>query len=274
MRNIAIISGSVFFILLACGKSIDYSKAKFEEVFRPYGVKSGYIKYQVTGDEEGYEELWWDGYGLYTHKHRSVVSVKYGKVPMEGWDISTPEYIYSYGRRYQKKYIREKLTYEYTPDSIIGSMRPNNLIIMLKSKWERMTPEQKKKLGPVIAKFARDLQLGIVYKGKISKPNELFTKKIAGKKTDVYKVRGRDIRLFIWKGVPLGWEVITEGGSFIKTEAVEIKENINVPADKFAALQGPKVLTKVYTQDSVAVQQERILINELLRTYLPELFQE
>lgn len=274
MRNAIIPAIVIGVILVACGQSIDYTKAKFEDIFRPYGVKSGYIKYKVTGDEEGYEELWWDGYGLYTHKHRSVVSVKYGNVPIEGWDISTPEYIYSYGRRYNKKFIKEKLTYEYTPDSIIGSMRPNNLIMILKSKWERMTPEQKKKLGPVIKKFARDLQLGIVYKGKITKPNDLFTKKIAGKKADVYKVRGQDVRLFIWKGIPLGWEVITQGGTYTLTEAEEVKENINVPADKFTALQGPKVLTKVYTQDSVAVQQERILINELLKTYLPELFEE
>jgi hypothetical protein len=261
-------------LVLSCGQSVDYSKAKFEDVFRPYDIKSGYIKYKVSGDEEGTEELWWDGYGLYTHKHRSVVNVKYGKVPIEGWDIGTPEYIYSYGRRYQKNFIREKLTYEYIPDSIVGSMRPNNLILLLKSKWERMTPEQKKKLGPSIRKFARDLQLGIVYKGRISKPNELFTKQIAGRKADVYKVEGQDIRLFMWKGIPLGWEVITGRGSFILTQAEEVKENISVPADKFAPLQGEKVLTKVYTQDSVAVQQERILINELLKTYLPELFEE
>jgi hypothetical protein len=273
MRIVLSISVILLIALLSCGQSIDYSKAKFEEVFRPYDIKSGYIKYKVSQDEEGIEELWWDGYGLYTHKYRNVVNVRYGKVPIESWDIGTPEYLYSYGRRYQKNYIREKLTFEYIPDSIVGSMRPNNLILLLKSKWERMTPEQKKKLGPAIRKFARDLQLGIVYKGKISKPNELFTKQIAGKKADVYKVEGKDIRLFMWKGIPLGWEVITEGG-FVLTQAEEVKENMNVPAEKFTALQGEKVLTKVYTQDSVAVQQERILINELLKTYLPELFEE
>ncbi len=259
--------------VVGCGKKKDYSKLSIEEVFRPYDVKSGYIKYKVSGHEEGYQEHWWDEYGLKTHKHRDVVSVKFGNVPMEGWDIGTKEWLYSYGRRYKKNYIRKELRYEYIPDSIIGSARPNNLFLILKSRWEKLSPEQKNKLGPKIEKFAKELQLGIVYKGMIQKPNQLFVKKIAGKKADVYKVKGRDIRLFIYKGIPLGWEVLTESGAQIFVEAVEIKENIKVPPDKFGPLKGPKVRTVIYTDDSVAVQQEKILINEMLKTYLPELFE-
>ncbi len=256
-----------------CGKKKDYANLSIEEVFRPYGIKSGYIKYKVSGDDEGYEYLWWDEYGLKTHKHRQVVSVKYGNVPLEGWDIGTKEWIYSYGRRYKKKYIKKELRYEYTPDSIIGSARPNNLLLILRGRWNKLTPEQRNKIGPAIEKFAKELQLGIVYKGMIQKPNQLFTKKIVGKKADVYKVKGKDIRIFVYKGIPLGWEVITPDGSEIFVEAVEIKENIEVPPDKFGPLKGPKVRTVVYTEDSLAVQQEKILINEMLKTYLPELFE-
>ncbi len=259
--------------VVGCGKKKDYSKLKLEEVFHPYDVKSGYIKYKVSGDEEGYEELWWDDYGLKTHKHRSVVSVKFGRVPIEGWDIGTKEWLYSYGRRFKRKFIKKELRDTFIPDSIIGSARPNNLFLILKGRWDKLSPEQKNKLGPKIEKFAKELQLGIVYKGMIQKPNQLFVKKIAGKKADVYKVKGKDIRLFIYKGIPLGWEVLTESGSQVFVEAVEVKENIKVPPDKFGPLQGPNVRTVIYTDDSVAVQQEKILINEMLKTYLPELFE-
>lgn len=251
MRVRNLIWVSLGLLVVSCGgQKIDYTTAKLEDVYRPYQIKSATIKYEYKGDWEGYEELTFDDYG-WKQKRYYKKKPRNATVWFEGLDIIMPDYIISINMSKR-----------------VGSKRPNVFIYQLRKRWDNADPETRKSLGPKIQKFAKQMNLGLAYHGRLKSLTEEsgIRKTVAGKKCEVYKLLDQDLRLFVWENIVLGTEALTPGGKTIIMEATEIKENPSIPVEAFVPPADVK-LTE-YTTDSLYVKNEMIFMRQLLDYYL------
>ncbi len=241
-------------LVLACGgKKIDYTKAKLEDIYRPFDLKSGIVKYKYTGEIEGVQELYFDDYGWKQVIYYNKMPKHGAKHELVGLDIITPERIVSIDL-YKKK----------------GSVRPNMFIKIFRQLWEMMPPEKKKELGPKIEKFSKEMNIGLAYRDLIVNltAQSGIKKRIAGRQCEVYKLQGQPLRIFLWKKIVLGTELV-KGGKVIRMEATEVKENAQIPPEKFDwKTWCPDAELKEYTEDSLYVKNERIFVTQLLNHYL------
>ncbi len=238
-------------VLAGCGKKIDYKTAKLEDIYKPYDVKSGIIKYKYSGDMNGIQEMYFDDYGWKQVIYYEKTPAHGSKFTMKGLDIIMPDYIISIDM-----------------NKMEGSKRPNVMFLTLKQIWDATPENQKTELGPKIEKFTKQMNLGLVYRDYLVNMTEEsgIRKKIAGKQCEVYKLMNGDMRLFVWKKIVLGTEFLSNQGKEIIMEATEVKENVPIPAEKYNVPSG--VTIKEYTMDSLYVRNERIFIRQLLSHYL------
>ncbi|MEO0146117.1 MAG: hypothetical protein ABIM46_07040 [candidate division WOR-3 bacterium] len=240
-------------VLLAagCGKKIDYTKAKLEEIYRPYDIKSGIIKYKYSGDMEGIQELYFDDYGWKQVIYYEKTPAHGTKMTLKGLDIIMPDYIISINM-----------------NKMEGSKRPNLMFLTLKQIWDMTPANERLTLGPKIEKFSKQMNLGLAYRDYLVNMTEEsgVRKTVAGKQCEVYKLMNGDMRLFVWKKIVLGTEFLSPQGKTIIMDATEVKDNVPIPPEKYNVPVGATI--KEYTMDSLYVRNERIFITQLLSHYL------
>ena len=247
----SILMGAVAIMVAGCGKKIDYTKAKIEEIYRPYQIKSGIVKYKYGGDLEGIQELYFDDYGWKQVIYYEKTPVRGSKITLKGLDIIMPDYIISINM-----------------NKMEGSKRPNVMFMTLRQIWDMTPANERTKLGPKIEKFSKQMNLGLAYRDYLVNMTEEsgVRKNVAGKQCEVYKLMNGDMRLFVWKNLVLGTEFLSPGGQTITMEAVEFKDNAPIPPEKYNVPAGATI--KEYTMDSLYVRNERIFITQLLSHYL------
>ncbi len=92
--------------------SINAQQDEKKEEFNPFAVKSGYIKYELSGDATGFEELWWDDFG---NKRRRFTKSS-SEVTLLGMTQKEEVHelvIFNDGVVYSIDYIEERNTKEY-----------------------------------------------------------------------------------------------------------------------------------------------------------------
>ena len=138
-----ILAGIAAIVVAGCGKKIDYTKAKIEEIYRPYEIKSGIVKYKYGGDLEGIQELYFDDYGWKQVIYYEKTAVHGSKMTLKGLDIIMPDYIISINM-----------------NKMEGSKRPNVMFLTLKQIWDMTPANDRLTLGPKIEKFSKQMNLG------------------------------------------------------------------------------------------------------------------
>jgi hypothetical protein len=294
----------IMFLVLSCGQNIDYTKAKLEDVFRPYGIEKGVIEYNYTGEEEGKEKLIFKDWG---HFQVRIKETQAQHVPLKRFEILSPAEKVNYSQtckclKYkirmdtlgedkgvyyydstkgeyvkgnpfceeQKREIREvsgvkqKVCTEYAWE---GSIRPNALYDVLESIWDTASPKTKQLIGPAIKKCAKEMSIGFIYAAAIV---EMPTKKhIAGREATFYKVYGKDVRIFVWKDIILGSEVLQETGKKIIVEAIKVDENPKITDDMFKI--PPEFPAPVkYDTASFIYKQEKNIAEQVVNICLSE----
>ncbi len=293
-----------FVFLLACeGEKIDWTKAKTEDAYRPYEIEKGFIEYKYSGEEEGKETLVFKDWG---HWQLRIKETKAQNVPLKKFELITPSEIVNY--KYSCKcleykirtseeedkgvYYYDSLKGEYVPGNPFcikqrkeireiggikqltcveydweGSVRPNAMFYVLSTIWDTASPKAKQKLGPLMRRFAKEMSIGFIYASAIV---EMPTKQhIAGKKATFYKVQNKDIRLFIWKNIILGSEVISETGKKITVEATKLDENPKITDETFNIPPDFPMPVK-YDTASFIFKREKNLAEQLVNIYLSE----
>ncbi len=287
----------LFFITACGGQNIDYATAELEDVFRPYELEKGEVLYKISGVEEGKEYLIFDNWG---HRQKRARDTKAGSVPIKTLRIQTPKDITSYKLscecvKYRIKdepgvmyYDKEKGEYVkgnpycLKKNKVVkevngikqlvcanyvweGSRRPNALYVVLHEIWDTASAETRKKLGPIIRGLSKEMALGFLYAAMIEKLP--IKKKIAGKDAEVYKVYGKDIRIFLWKNIILGSEVLT--GKQLLVEAEKVNENPKIDETTFQIPPDfpPPVL---YDTASRVFKNEKNVAEQIVNIYLRE----
>ncbi len=297
MRRFLPIFGLIF--LTACGgENIDYATAELEQVFRPYELEKGEVLYKISGVEEGKEYLIFDNWG---HRQKRARDTKAGSTVIKTLKIQTPSDIVSYKLscecvKYRIKdepgvmyYDREKGQYvkgnpycikknkvvkevngikQLTCAKYVweGSKRPNALYVVLHEIWDTASAETRRKLGPVIRGLSKEMSLGFLYASMIEKLP--IKKKIAGIDTEVYKVYNKDIRIFLWKNIILGSEVLT-GGKKLLVEAEKVNKNPRIDESTFQIPPDfpPPV---IYDTASRIFKNEKYVAQQIVDIYLKE----
>jgi len=247
-----VLMGMVMGFFSGCGgQKIDYKTATLEQIYQPYGVKSGIIKYKYGGDQLGIQELYFDDYGWKQVIYYEKAPAHDPNLVMKGLDIIMPDYIISINMVKME-----------------GSKRPNVMFLTLKQIWDATPPDQRMELGPKIQKFTKQMNLGLAYRDYLVNMSEESSvyQDVAGKKCEVYKLMNGDMRLFVWNKIVLGTEFLSPKGQTIKLEATDFQDNVPIPAEKYNVPSG--VTLKEYTMDSLYVRNERIFIRQLLSHYL------
>jgi len=284
-------------LLAACGQEIDYATAELEEVFRPYQIEKGEVLYKISGVEEGKEHLIFDNWG---HRQRRTRDTQAGSVPIKTFRIQTPKDITSYklscecleyrikdepGVMYYDKekgeYVKgnpyclkkNKVVKEVNGIKQLvcanyvweGSKRPNALYVVLHELWDTASAETRRKLGPIIRDLSKEMALGFLYAAMIERLP--IKKKIAGKDAEVYKVYGKDIRIYLWKNIILGSEVLT--GKKLIVEAEKVNENPKIDETTFQIPPDfpPPV---IYDTASKIFKNEKYVAQQIVDMYLRE----
>ncbi len=286
--------------IVGCGgsESINFAKADLEDVFKPYAIEKGYIVYKYSGVEEGKEILIFDKWGHLQKRNKETQSQG---VPLKNFQLQSPDEIYSYSwvcecLEYKIKkepgvyyYDKEKGEYvegnpycikknkvvkvvngvrQLTCDSYAweGSRRPNALYYVLRSIWDTASAKTRQTLGPIFRDLAREMNLGFIYSSALEKLP--VKRKIAGKDTEVFKVYGKDIRLFVWKNIILGSEVLTPGKKLI-VEAIEVNEKPKIDENTFKLPEDfpPPV---IYDTLSQIFKNEKYVAEQVVNMYLQE----
>ncbi len=168
-----------------------------------FAVKSGYVKYKLTGNITGTKELWWDDYGQKTREleqSKTVTKI----LGMSRTDETHKLEIINKDNFFAVNYKENKATKGKVPD------------YSAKSVIENMTEAEQKKLSDDVLAGLGGRRLG--------------TEKVLGYTCDVISVMGA--KSWVYKGVTLKTYVKILGMEN-NSAAVEFKPNISVDASKF-----------------------------------------
>lgn len=201
MKRILLSLSIAIFAIAAIAQETDYKQ---------FAIKSGYVEYELTGNTAGTKKFWWDNYG---EKSRT--------------EIKSTTTIKIFGRTSKEEQHSISVTNgttNYTWDLIKGTAYKTSneeYVDMGKELTEGMTEAEIEQMGQDIIDALGGERLG--------------TEKILGKECEVLKIMMA--KVWIYKGVPLKSEAKALGISANEI-AIEIKENIRIPASTFEPDKG------------------------------------
>ncbi len=171
-----------------------------------YAVKSGYIKYDISGNTKGTKEIWWDNYGDISRTEVNTVTT----TRFLGTTSETKTHTLNIMKGDKFWSI------DYLNNTAQKGISP--VYQQATEMSENMTEAEAKKLGEDILASMGGERLG----------NELFL----GKSCEIVTLLG--IKSWIYKGLLLKSEGNLLG---FKTNEIAVKfdENISVPASRFVA---------------------------------------
>jgi hypothetical protein len=182
-----------------------------QEQGKYFFVKSGYIEYQLTGNSSGKKIIWFDNYGM----KMSTLTESATTISILGIKKTTKE-------------------------SNLEIRNGNDIwkIDLLTKKGSKMNIEYASKIGKDLTQNRSDAELLAMERNVI----EEFGAKIEGYETLlghkclVFKLGSS--KFWQYKGIPLRSEVSALGLAKVNEIAIELKENISVPAEKFKLPDG------------------------------------
>ncbi|MCA9398525.1 MAG: hypothetical protein KC618_02165, partial [Candidatus Omnitrophica bacterium] len=181
------------------------------EATKRYDVKSGYIKYDITGQTEGKEELYWTNYGeeegRYTETSVNVFGIE-----------------------------QSNRTVNIINGQWANAVNPNNNTATKVNHEELM----EKMAGKTPTDFSNAMIEA--FGGE-----KTGVEKILGKKCDIYTLKNfGDMKVWVYKGLALKSEANIMGFEY-RTQAVEFKENTNIEQTKVTL---PSNVTVVQEMDA------------------------
>jgi len=188
-----------------------------------YKLKSGYIKYQLDGQNKGTEELYWDNFGQNEARYTNISMTVFGMA-------QTTNSIYIIDG-----------DWAYSVDGQTNTAtKINYTAMMTKMKGGDNTQKPMDFSEEMIQAF------GGVKAG---------TEKILGKTATIYNLANMgDYRVWLWKGVPLKSEANFMGFA-VNMVAVEFKENVRVAQAKLTLPPGVTVVDKQDVADMPDAEQ-------------------
>ena len=188
-----------------------------------YILKSGIIEYKVSGQQEGSETLYFTDHGQkearYTNTQMSIFGSKQG---FNSVNIIDGEWSYNLNLKTNEA---TKINYKEFMDSM------------------------SKQYGSQQNQYFSEEMLAAMGGKKIK------TEKILGKTCDVYEMSDFGSKTWVYKGMPLKYEMNMMGMVF-KSEAVKIQENPSIDSKKFELPKDVKIVEmKVKPQDMPSQEQ-------------------
>jgi hypothetical protein len=198
---------------------IIFKTVSCQDVFR-FAIKSGHVKYRLTGNNIGYEEIYWDDYGAkyYTEENYKEISEEYGFLKekkehsifiFKGAEVINVDMISKTGTISNK-----------------GSYKTEE------NRKRQLTEQEQEEMSE---KIIRSLNLEVVGK-----------KKILGRECTV--LNGVYSKYWIYKGVPLKTET-TFDNFIVDSKAKIFQENIDIPPERFEPPPGVRI-TDVTEQEN------------------------
>ena len=188
-----------------------------------YILKSGIIEYKVSGQQEGSETLYFTDHGQkearYTNTQMSIFG---SKQEFNSVNIIDGEWSYNLNLKTNEA---TKINYKEFMDSM------------------------SKQYGSQQNQYFSEEMLAAMGGKKIK------TEKILGKTCDVYEMSDFGSKTWVYKGMPLKYEMNMMGMVF-KSEAVKIQENPSIDSKKFELPKDVKIVEmKVKPQDMPSQEQ-------------------
>ncbi|MCA9407559.1 MAG: hypothetical protein H6755_07900 [Candidatus Omnitrophica bacterium] len=188
-----------------------------------YILKSGIIEYKVSGQQEGSETLYFTNHGQkearYTNTQMSIFG---SKQEFNSVNIIDGEWSYNLNLKTNEA---TKINYKEFMDSM------------------------SKQYGSQQNQYFSEEMLAAMGGKKIK------TEKILGKTCDVYEMSDFGSKTWVYKGMPLKYEMNMMGMVF-KSEAVKIQENPSIDSKKFELPKDVKIVEmKVKPQDMPSQEQ-------------------
>jgi hypothetical protein len=195
MKNRNII---VFLLLLImfCGCR---SGKKDGPVFKRYGVKAGIIEFEIKGDTSANETMYFDHWGMREAKYTQ------GENSLNG--------------------VKEKI----------------NTLTVLEGKWFYFVDLDRKagirRQNEQLVEWMNESQDGNLLKtleGVLKKSGGVLTGRqetVAGKVCDIWEINNGNETAWVWNGIMLRYTI--KDNKSISMNALSVKDNVNVPRDKF-----------------------------------------
>lgn len=176
-----------------------------EAVAKRYQIKSGIVKYKISGQSNGTEEFYWNGFGQKEARH-----------------TETTVNIFGIKQRTRSLLIIDgNWAYSYNPKTNTAT----------KINYQEMT---KNMAGKTLAGYSDSMIEA--YGGK-----KVGTEKVLGKKCTVYELTNfNNYKVWIWKGLPLKMESNFMEFDYLM-EAVDIQENAHFDQAKLTLPNGARI---------------------------------
>ena len=183
-----------------------------------YGIKSGYIKYKISGQNEGTEELYWDHYGAKEARHTNTRVSIFGATQ----EIESSSFLDG--------------VWGYTLDAKTNTATKYNY-----KEMQRMTGQVPKDFSEEMMEAFGGVKIG--------------SDSILGKTCDVYQMEKlADQKVCVYKGLALKTEARMTGFEF-NMEAVEMEENVRIDQAKITLPEGVQVTEELNTAEMPSQEQ-------------------
>jgi hypothetical protein len=170
-----------------------------EKSFKRYNLKSGVIRYEMTGMQTGTAVTYFDDYGMKEATYEHFVVDLYGEEQV----FDNVSYLIGFWQyNLDKQNGIATKSKNRTLASLVEDSEDGNLVMIGKELFSSMG-------------------------GKLSGEEEFM-----GRKCEIWELESMGTKIWVWENIPLKTETELMGIS-IRREAVEIEENADIPPSKF-----------------------------------------
>lgn len=186
---------AVFVTILIFSNSYLHAQGKD---FKRYSIKSGIVKYKLSGMQNGTAEMYFDDFGMREATYENSIIEMFG-VKQESETVNYLDGYWQYNLDKKLNVATKTLNTELK--SIVENSKDGDLIVVGKEMF---------------------LSMG----GKL-----IGTEEVIGKTCDIWELSAMGTKVWVWNNIPLKTETNMMGMSMLRL-ATDIQENAEVAASK------------------------------------------